>query len=371
MRRAGTVLGYLALALGLTAGMAASAAAQGVTTSSIQAIVRDNAGAPIAGARVSAVHLPSGTSYGTTTRVDGRATMPGMRIGGPYRVSVVAIGFEPFAQEDVFLSLGIVTDLAFSLRAQAVALQEITVTAPGETVFSSDRTGAATAITQAALTMLPTTTGRIADFTRMVPQVRGSSYAGADARLNNITVDGAPFNNSFGLGDGQPGGRTLVAPIAIDAIEQLQVNIAPYDVRQGNFVGAGVNTVTKSGTNEFSGTVYYGYRNEGLVGKNAGPLTFNPGTFKFTHLGVNLGGPIIKDRLFFFGSFESDNLTEPATTWTANRGGEPVEGTKTRVLASDLETLSSYLATNFNYITGPYEGFDSKVPVTRFIGNLD
>ncbi len=371
MRRAGRILGYLALALGLTVGAASSASGQGVTTSAISGVVRDNAGAPLAGARVTATHLPSGTSYVATSRADGRVTIPGMRIGGPYRVTVVAIGFEPMTQDDIYLSLGVQSDLSFSMRQQAVALQEVVVTAEGETVFSSERTGAATAIRQAELQTLPTTTGRITDFTRMVPQVRGTSFAGADGRLNNITVDGAPFNNSFGLGDGQPGGRTSVAPIAMDAIEQLQINIAPYDVRQGNFVGAGINTVTKSGTNEFSGNLYYGYRNDGLVGKNAGPLSFDPGTFKYTHLGFNLGGPIIQNKLFFFASYENDNLTEPGTTWKANTGGQPVEGNTTRVLKSDLDALSTYLDTNFGWKTGPYEGFDNKTPVKRFIGKLD
>jgi len=370
MRRAGRFFGYLALALGLAVGAASSAAAQGVTTSAISGVVRDNAGAPLAGARVTATHLPSGTSYVATSRADGRVSIPGMRVGGPYRVTVVAIGFEPMSQNDIYLSLGVQYDLAFSMRQQAVALQEVVVTAEGETVFSSERTGAATAIRQAEIQTLPTTTGRITDFTRMVPQVRGTSFAGADGRLNNITVDGAPFNNSFGLGDGQPGGRTSVAPIAMDAIEQLQINIAPYDVRQGNFVGAGINTVTKSGTNEFTGNLYYGYRNDGLVGKNAGALAFDPGTFKYTHLGFNLGGPIIQNKLFFFASYENDNLAEPATTWKANRG-EAVEGSITRVLASDLETLSAFLKTNFDYDTGPFENYNNETPAKRFIGKLD
>lgn len=370
MRRAGRFLSHLALALGMSAGLTTLAQAQGVTTSAINVTVRDQTGAPIADARITAVHQPSGTNYAGTTRVDGRATLPGMRVGGPYRVTAAAIGYESQSVEGVFLTLGVAGDVGFVLRPSAVALQEITVTATPDPVFSSDRTGAATTISQSALATLPTVTGRIADFTRLVPQVRGASYAGADGRLNNITVDGAPFNNSFGLGDGQPGGRTSVAPIAIDAIEQLQVNIAPYDIRQGNFVGAGVNTVTKSGTNDFRGSLSYGYRNQSLVGKNAGAIPFDPGTFKFSKIGASLGGPIIRDRLFFYASYERDDLTEPATTWRANRG-ETVEGNITRVLASDLEGLSSFLRDNFDYVTGPFEGYDSKVPVTRFIGKLD
>lgn len=371
MRRAGRFLASVALALAVSLSFTTLALAQGVTTSSINAWVRDASGAGIGDARVTAVHMPSGTSYAASTRADGRVTLPGLRVGGPYRVTVAAIGFESQSVEDIYLTLGVAGDVQFSLRQSVVALQEILVTGTPDPVFSSERTGASTTVGQAQLATLPTVTGRIADFTRLVPQVRGSSYAGADGRLNNITVDGAPFNNSFGLGDGQPGGRTSVAPVAISAIEQLQVNIAPYDIRQGNFVGAGVNTVTKSGTNEFSGSLYYGYRNESLVGKNAGAIPFDPGTFNFSKIGASLGGPIIKDRLFFFGSYERDNLTEPATTFRANAGGEAVEGSTTRVLASDLEQFSSFLRNNFGWESGPYQGFDSKVPVTRFIGKLD
>lgn len=370
MRRAGRFLTHLALAIGFAIGLTTLASAQGVTTSAANVTVRTVSGSPIADVRVNAVHGPSGTSYSGTTRADGRVTLAGMRVGGPYRVTVAAIGYESQTAEGVFLTLGVAGDLSFVMREAVVALQEILVTGTPDPIFSSERTGASTTIPQSALAQLPTVTGRIADFTRLVPQVRGSSYAGADGRLNNITVDGAPFNNSFGLGDGQPGGRTSVAPIAIESIEQLQINIAPYDIRQGNFVGAGVNTVTKSGTNEFSGSLYYGFRNESMVGKNAGPLAFDPGTFKFSKIGASLGGPIIRDRLFFYASYEKDDLTEPGTTWRANRG-ETVEGNITRVLASDLEALSSFLGTNFGYNTGPFEGYDSKVPVTRFIGKLD
>src|SRR5438034_5174218 len=198
----------------------------------------------------------------------------------------------------------------------------------------------------------------------------GFSFAGQDNRLNNMTIDGSYFNNSFGLA-GQPGDRTGVAPVSLDALQQLQVNVAPYDVRQGNFVGAGINMVTKSGTNEVSGSLYYNARSNSFVGKQAGPNTFNPGTFKYHDIGAALGGPIIRNRLFFFGSFEHDGQTAPGTTFLANAGGQQVTGNVTRVLASDLDSLSSYLKNNFNYVTGPYEGYDFKVPSTRFLARLD
>lgn len=358
-------------AAGLLAGVLFAApglAAQGVTTSSIRVTVKDPDGRPLASSRVTAVHQPSGTVYGGSTGSDGRVTMPGMRVGGPYQITAASIGFERQVRDQVYLTLGVSTDLEFTMRSVAVALGEITVTA--ERVFSSERTGAATTVPSQALRQLPTLTGRLEDFTRLTPQVRGSSFAGQDNRLNNITVDGAYFNNSFGLG-GQPGDRTNVAPIAIDAIEQVQVNIAPYDVRQGNFVGAGVNTVTKSGTNEWTGSLNYTFRDNSLVGTQAGPVPFDPGTFSYARVGAYLGGPIIQNKLFFFASYEGDGRDGPGTTFTANSGGETVEGNKTRVLQSDLDALRNYLQQNFNYEAGGYQGYDFETPATRLLAKLD
>ncbi|HEY7684508.1 MAG TPA: carboxypeptidase regulatory-like domain-containing protein [Gemmatimonadales bacterium] len=348
-------------------------AAQGVTTASISATVTSESGTPIPGARVLAVHGPSGTTYSAGSRADGRASVPGMRVGGPYSVTATAIGFQSQTRENIYLTLGVATNVAFALREVAVELAGLTVTAERDAIFSSNRTGAATSVGREALA-LPTISGRIEDFARLTPQYSGSgfgfSFAGQDNRLNNITVDGSYFNNSFGLA-GQPGDRTGVAPISLDAIEQVQVNIAPYDVRQGNFVGAGVNTVTRSGTNEFSGSAYYQFRNESMVGSDAGASPFDPGLFKFHKTGVNLGGPIIRNKLFFFGSYESDGLASPGTTFRANTGGETVGGNITRVLATDLDQLSTYLSTNFGYDAGPYQGYEHETPATRFLARLD
>ncbi len=344
--------------------------AQGVTTGAIRGVVVDGAGNPLANARVVALHQSSGTSYQNVTRADGRAVLPGMRVGGPYQVTVSAIGYERQVRENVHVSLGVSADLIFEMKAVAVTIDEILVSGERNAVFSSERTGAATAVTREALERLPTVTGRIGDFTRLTPQVRGSSFIGQDNRMNNITVDGSYFNNSFGLA-GQPGDRTGVAPISLAAIEQVQINIAPYDVRQGNFIGAGVNTVTRSGTNELKGSAYYSLRNDGLVGTKAGDLTFNPGTFKYNLFGASLGGPIIKNKAFFFASYEGDGLTDPGTTFTANTGGQTVEGTTTRVLASDLDQLSAFLQDKFDYATGGYQGYDHKRPATRILAKLD
>lgn len=348
--------------------------AQGVTTAGIGGVVTDAAGAPLAGATIQATHVPSGTRYTGVTRSDGRYTIPGMRVGGPYTVAVSHIGYEEQVQTNISLGLGTIADLTFRMTQSAIRLDMIDVTAERSAILSSERTGAATAVARDAIETLPTISRRIEDFARLTPQYSGSgfgfSFAGMDNRLNNVTVDGSYFNNSFGL-SGQPGDRTNVAPISMDAIEQIQINIAPFDVRQGNFVGAGVNTVTRSGTNEFRGSLYTQLRNENLVGTEAGGNTYDPGTFRYNQIGGWLSGPIIQNKLFFFASYENDKLTQPGISFRANRGGEEVGGNISRVLQSDLDELSNFLRTNFNYETGPYQGYDHEVPATRFLGKLD
>jgi len=355
-------LAVCAAALGATA-----LGAQGVTTASVTGRLTGPGGAPVEGARVTAVHLPSGTTYNATTRADGRYTILGMRVGGPYRVTARALGFEPQVREGIALTLGTAADLSFSTTQVATQLSTVTVTAQTTGTISSTRTGAATAVSREAIQTLPTISRTIGDFTRLTPQASGTSFAGQDNRLNNITVDGSYFNNSFGL-SGQPGGRTGVAPLPLDAIDQIQVNIAPFDVRQGNFVGANVNAVTRSGTNEFEGSVYYFGRDQSYVGRFADVSRFNPGTFDFGQIGARLGGPILRDRLFFFASFEDDERTEPGTTFLANTGGQPVIGNTTRVLASDVTQLQSFLADNFQYQTGAVAGYSNLTPSRRFIG---
>jgi hypothetical protein len=323
----------------------------------------------VAGASVIAIHLPSGTTYETTTRADGRFVVINMRVGGPYSVTVSYTGtgtaaFAPETVENVEINLGVATDLTVEVKPIAVT-ETVTVTAQSDTVFSSGRTGAATAVNRETLATLPTVRGLISDFTRLTPQTSGSnSFGGADSRMNNMTVNGAAFNNSFGLG-GQPGERTGVAPISMEAIEQVQVSIAPYDVRQGNFVGASVDTITRSGTNSLRGSVYHRFRNEDFVGTEARGNVFNPGTFNTKNTGGWAGTPIVKNRVFLFGNFENEKDARPLSSFRANNGGEPVGGNVTRVLASDMSNLSAFLKSNFNYDTGSFEPTTDNTPQKR------
>ncbi len=343
--------------------------AQGVTTSSMNGVV-SAAGGGIAGARVTAVHRPSGSTYSATTRSDGRFNIPGMRIGGPYTVTSTAIGYERRSIDDIFLNLGTVGDVPIAMTRAVVTLSEVSVTATTTGTISSGRTGAATTVDRRTIESLPTISRNIGDFTRLTPQASGTSFAGQDNRLNNITVDGSYFNNSFGL-SGTPGGRTGVSPIPLDAVDQIQVAIAPYDVRQGNFVGAGVNAVTKSGTNNFEGSVYYLGRNEQLNGTKAGDNVLIRTPSKFGQFGARLGGPILRDKLFFFVNYEEDRLTQPGSNFLANSGGQPITGNTTRVLESDLTRLSTFLQTNFKYETGDFRPGNLETPSRRLITKLD
>ena len=346
-----------------------------VTTGSLNGVVQNEQQTGVSGANVIAIHLPSGTAYEATTRADGRFVILNMRVGGPYSVTVAYTGaggaaFAPETQEGVEVNLGVATDMAFNVKQIAVT-ETVTVTAQSDAVFSSARTGAATAVNRETLATLPTVRGLISDFTRLTPQTSGAnSFGGADSRMNNMTVNGAAFNNSFGLG-GQPGERTGVAPISLEAIEQVQVSIAPYDVRQGNFVGASVDTITRSGTNSLRASTYYRFRNEDFVGTEAAGLVFNPGTFNTKQTGVWAGAPVVKNRVFLFGGFENEEDARPLSTFRANNGGEPVGGNVTRVLSSDMANLSAFLKSNFDYDTGSFEAPTDNTPQKRGILRSD
>ncbi|GMU87294.1 MAG: cell envelope biogenesis protein OmpA [Ignavibacteriales bacterium] len=345
--------------------------AQVITTASISGVITDDKGETLPAANVIAVHVPSGTQYGISSRADGKYNIPGMRVGGPYKITFSFVGFVSQSVENIYLELGQNLAVNVKLSTQAVQLGDVAVYGEKDAIIRGDRTGTETSIKRENLESMPTISRRLEDFTRLTPQSgRNSSFGGVDNRLNNITIDGSYFNNSFGLA-GLPGDRTGVAPISLDAIEQVQVNVSPFDVRQGNFVGAGINSITRSGTNEFSGSVYYQFRNNDFVGDKAGDADFKSGTFDFNQVGVRLGGPIIQNKLFFFANFETDNLIQPGTTYLANDGTQAVTGQVTRVRKTALDSLSNFLRGNFGYETGPYEGYDHETPSTRFLVKFD
>lgn len=343
-----------------------------VTSSSIGGVIKDKkSGETLIGASVVAVHVPSGTRYGSITNEDGRFFMPAVRVGGPYKVTVSFVGYKEQIQEGVFAALGTTANVNMVIASDEAILQEAVVTAERSSIFSGNRTGAASTVNSAQLSTLPTVGARsINDFTKYNTQGDGRSFNGQDARLNNITIDGSVFNNGFGLGNSAiAGGRTGSTAISLDAVEEIQVNVAPFDIRQSGFVGAGVNAVTRSGTNKISGSVYGSNRNQDNVGKTARGLPVTVTKFNEDILGVRLGGAIIQNKLFYFVNYERQRRVEPGTPYVANGSLNP--GIPTRVLKADMDNMRTYMKDKFGYETGAYENFDYKTNSDKFLVRFD
>lgn len=341
-----------------------------VTTSSLTGLVTDEKGETLPGASIVAVHNPSGSRYASATNSEGRYNIPGMRVGGPYTVTVKFIGYQDRNFQNINLTLGNASTVDAQLETGATQLDEVVITAAGKNdIISADRTGAATNVSREAIQSLPTISRSINDFTRITPQANGTSFGGQDNRLNNITIDGSLFNNSFGL-SGQPGGRTGVAPISLDAIDQLQVNIAPFDIRQSGFTGASINAVTKSGTNNFYANGFFQTRTDQFVGDKVNTFNLTKQNFESQVYGLSLGGPIVKDKLFLFVNAETQKLSTPASSVRALEPGETAGGNISEVPSSDLNGVSSQLA-SIGYETGVYQNYNFNTPGDRLIARLD
>jgi Carboxypeptidase regulatory-like domain len=327
-----------------------------VTTATLTGIVDDDKNETLIGAMVIATHEPSGSRYAALTREDGLFTIPNMRVGGPYSVKVTYVGYKDLEQKDIFLNLNQKTTLKLKMIPAASQLEAVTVTAVRNDIMGADRTGAETAINAQTLAALPTISRSQADFTRLNPMAsEGGSFAGRNDQFNNFSVDGTIFNNPFGLDASTPGGQADAQPISLDAIEQINVAIAPYDVTQAGFTGASVNAVTKSGTNTFKGTAFGFFRNKNMIGGKVDGTEVNRGDLSQTQFGASLGGPIIKNKLFFFANYEQSKLSDFGSFFLANRG--QAGANVSRVLASDLDAVSNVLKSKFGYETGSYENY--------------
>ena len=341
-----------------------------VTTSSMSGRVTDAEGAVI-GATVIATHTPSGTTYGTVTNMEGRFNLNGMRVGGPYTVEVTFIGYGAYTQNNITLSLGENYVMNVVLSEESTSLNEVFVTAT-RTKFSNEKTGAVTNITNSQIENLPMVSRSITDVTRLSPYGgNGMSFAGADGRTANFTVDGANFNNNFGLSDKLPGGGS---PISLDAIEELQVVITPYDVRQTNFIGGGVNAITKSGTNTFKASAYVYHKNENLRGDavSGQQIAGARDVDRNTTYGFTLGGPIIKNKLFFFVNGEMAKTPTIANRWRASTDGvaDP-DNFISRTTESDLKTVSDFVRGKYGYETGSYTSFPADESNNKLLARLD
>ena len=343
-----------------------------LTTSSLNGLVADASGEPVIGAAVIATHTESGTSYATVTNNEGRYYINGMRAGGPYKVEVSCLGYRTVAFTDVTLQLAESLSLNAKLEDDAQMLSEAIVISNATSKFAAEKTGAATNISNRQIADLPTVSRSITDVTRLSPYGgNGMSFAGADGRTANFTVDGANFNNNFGLNDGLPGGGS---PISIDAIEEMQVVISPYDVRQTNFIGGGVNAITKSGTNTFKGSAYIYHRNENMRGDTVEGETVAGARDKDrnTTYGFTLGGPIVKNKLFFFANFEYSKIPTVANRWRGSTDGVGnADANISRTTLEDLEKVSKHLKDKYGYETGSWTDFPANESNMKVLARLD
>lgn len=342
-----------------------------ITYSSLAGTVRDESGKPLPGAIIEAIHVPSGSKYGTDTRNNGSFNIENLRVGGPYKITVSFGGVVIKTFEGINLELGETYQLDVKQEPISKELAGITVTSSRDNIFNNQRTGAATTISELQIATLPSTSRSITDFTALTPQSSGLSFEGRNSLYNNIQLNGANFNNSFGLSSGLPGGGQ---PFPLDAVQQIQVGVSPFDVRQSDFTGANINVVTRSGTNEFTGSAYTYYRDQSFTGTHVDDYTLPPAIRNVNQVyGARIGGPIIKNKLFFFVNGEYENNVHPgATNWVASAPG--VTGPYvSNVTAAQLQQVSDFVKNTYGYNTGAYQGFANNFTnkYVRFVSRLD
>ena len=364
----------LHLLVALLAFMVSTAMAQ-ITTSGISGKVTAN-GEDIIGATIKAVHQPSGTVYRAVTNIDGRYSIQGMRPGGPYVLEVSYVGYKTKEVKNFNLSLGQNTILNESLSENAEMLQDVVVTADRNNNMRTDRAGATTSINADQIEVVPTVSRSMNDLLKLTPQGAnvgsGFSVGGGNYRQSYVTVDGAAFNNAFGIGGNLPGNGS---PISLDALDQISVSSSPYDVRLSGFTGGAISAVTKSGTNDFKGTAYMYTTNSHLRGNKVSDYELNRLQSHATTWGASFGGPIIKDKLFFFanGEYQSNISAGPSGTARVNASDEwsPSSGTVHRPLQSDMDNMLSFLSKNYGYNPGRYQGYSLDTPSYKFLARID
>lgn len=341
-----------------------------VTTSSLAGKVEAD-GEDVVGAYVEAKHMPSGTSYRAVTNAKGMYTINGMRVGGPYEVTIKYIGFETKTVKNISLELGETYNLKTTLNEDTQVMDEVLVQAKGSK-FSYEKTGASTNISNQQMLEMPTVSRSITEFTRLSPYGgNGLTFQGNDGRTSNFTVDGANFNNNFGLSSALPGGGN---PISIDAIEEMQIVISPYDVRQTGFIGGALNAITKSGTNTFKGSAYVYHRNENMRGDAVSKVAIESAREKdrSTTYGFTLGGPIVKNKLFFFVNGELVKTPTVATRWRASENGIGNEALfLSYATVNDMQRVSDFVKEKYGYNTGSYTNFPADIDNKKMLARID
>ena len=348
--------------------MAAAVNAQ-ITTSSMAGQVTGTGGEDIIGATIRVTHEPSGTTYNAVTNTDGRWAIQGMRVGGPYTVKVSYIGYAEKDYQGINLQLGETYNLNATISEDVNELGEVVVVGSASK-FSAEKTGATTNISNAQIQALPTVNRSIEDIVRISPYANGMSLSGGDGRSTNFTLDGANLNNNFGLNDGLPGGGN---PISMEAIDEVQVVVAPYDVRQTNFIGGGINAVTKSGTNTFKGTAYVYHQNENMHGNRVANQDLGErGTDRMTTYGFTLGGPILKNKLFFFANAEYSKIPTVVNRWRASEDGVgDATNYISRTKVEDMQRVRDFLIDRYGYDPGSFTNFPADEDNLKLLARID
>ena len=337
--------------------------AQNVTTASISGTVTDQSGNPLPGATVIAVHVPSGTQYGTTSRPDGKYNFSAVRVGGPYQVTVSFVGYQKQTHDIDKLVLGQNYSLDVQLSETSIEISGVTVSANRTAIINNNRTGSSQNVSARQMEELPTIDRTFASFAKMSPMFSGQNYqaAGRSNRYNNVQIDGTQYNDLFGLGSsGTPGGQAHTNPISMDAIQEFQVVIAPFDVRLGGFTGGGINAITRSGTNQYHGSAFGYGRNQSLVSKNYNGMNDPVSDFKEWQYGFRFGGPIMKDKVFFFVNAEFTGHNEPIQNLALSTAG----------VQAQADEISSILASR-GFTTGGYAPYTTKQPSDKIFARLD
>jgi len=344
--------------------------AQGVTDATVEGKVINNEGKVIPGATIILTHVPTGTEYAVMSRENGYFSIPNVKIGGPYTLVAKFISHKDYTAENIYLSLNQTYKANVTLYSETQNLDEVTILYNKSDEMNSGKTGSVTFVDSKQIRMMPTISGSQQDLTRLTPESNGNSFGGRNNLYNNFSLDGSIFNNSFGLDYATPGGQADAQPVSIEAIDQMQVSLAPFNVTEGGFTGAGINVVTKSGTNDFKFMLYEYFRNNKMIGNKVGDVVSENFDYLNNRYGINVGGPIIKNKLFFFVNYEGVRQNRMAHGFVADDGTNSGDNV-TSVSKTDIEDVRQHLIDAWGYDPGAFEGYNHEKKNDKLLLKLD
>lgn len=343
-----------------------------ITTSSLTGTVKDPSTKEVlVGATISAIHTPSGTKFSAVTRAGGQYTIFNMQVGGPYKIEISFVGFVTQSVDDVYLKLAETLTANADLVKTGTVLEQVVVTSQKRNaILSANRTGSVTNVGIREIQRLPSISRNINDFTRLTPQANGASVGGGNYRQNNFTIDGADFNNSFGIGTNLPANGS---PISVDALEEISVNVTSFDVRQSGFIGSAINAVTRSGKNKPYISMYHYFRTEKEQGDKVDKVKIVPTPFEYDQWGFSVGGAIVRNKLFYFVNYETENQPKLISTRVAASGSQPFGSASNiaRPTETELNNISQYLKNTYQYETGPYQGYSTQIERKKMLMRID